>query len=1019
MPPLDQFRQRIQDDLRGLVTGDVCGDDLFLHLYASDASIYEICPPTVVRPRSTADVAACVRYARQQRLPLIARGAGTGAAGGSLGEGLVLDFSTHLRRIIRSDPPLVRIQPGVVCERLRAHLRVHGWTFGPETSRAEATTMGGMVAVDASGSRWLRYGSIRDRLVGVQAVLADGEIFDFGREPLSGGESTSTIPRKREIINRLAALLGDNAELIRSRRLKSPIHRCGYTLDGVLGDGWLDVARLLSGSEGTLALFTEITLSADPPPGPRGALLLLFDGLEKAARAVPGILQYQPTACELMDRRHLTLARETEVRFDVLIPAETEALLLVELEDENPAQLLSRLRALAAEMGPENRQAFAVRQAVESDDVELHWELVRRIPPALHRLKGPARPQSALGDVVVPTEVLPEFLLRVQNLFKRLQVTATCFAHAGQGQIRWQPFLDPHLPEDRDRLRRLADELYTEVFDVGGALVGEHGYGLSRTEFLRRQAGPLYDVFREIKRIFDPENLLSPGKIISDAPSSFLENLAPPFWGMSPAISLSHRERAGVRAEAENNSGPHPNPLPEGEGKTGMRDLVELQLDWKPAPLAEVVVDCNRCGICRTQAPETRMCPIFRLAPCEEASPRAKANLLRGILSGAVDLEQLQNDTFKEIVDLCIHCHACRLECPAGVDIPRLMRDGKGAHVAAGGLRIAQWTMSRLDLVAAFASVISPVANWALGNRQIRWLLEKTLGIAHGRKLPTVAPRSFLRQAVRRRWNRPVRHGGPKVLYFVDLYANFFDPQLAEALVSVLEHNGVSVYVPDGQRAAGMPSIALGALDHARDLASQNIILLAEAVRQGYEILASEPAAALCLRREYPQLFDEDDARLVADHSHEACAYLWKLHTRGKLQLDFHPLQLTLAYHTPCHLRALQVGTPGKNLLGLIPGLRIHQLEEGCSGMAGTFGLMHKNYRSSLRAGRRLVGRLRDPAFQAGVTECSTCKLQMEQGAEKPTLHPLKLLALAYGLMPEVSHQIAESLDLRRKKTAH
>ncbi len=283
----------------------------------------------------------------------------------------------------------------------------------------------------------------------------------------------------------------------------------------------------------------------------------------------------------------------------------------------------------------------------------------------------------------------------------------------------------------------------------------------------------------------------------------------------------------------------------------------------------------------------------------------------------------------------------------------------------------------------------------------MRWLLEKTLGIAQGRKLPPVTSRSFLRRAARRRLTRPSRHGGQKVLYFVDLYANYFDPQLAEALVAVLEHNGLSVYVHPGQKQAGMAAIACGALDYARRLAAHNVALLAEAVRQGYHIIASEPAAALCLRQEYPQLIDHDDARLVAANSSEAGSFLWKMHTLGNLQLDLSPLNLTLGYHAPCHLRALEVGTPGENLLGLIPSLRVQNIESGCSGMAGAYGLAHHNFRSSLRAGLKLISRLRDPEIQAGVTECCACKTQMEQGTDKPTFHPIVLLALSYGLIPK------------------
>jgi Fe-S oxidoreductase len=434
-----------------------------------------------------------------------------------------------------------------------------------------------------------------------------------------------------------------------------------------------------------------------------------------------------------------------------------------------------------------------------------------------------------------------------------------------------------------------------------------------------------------------------------------------------------------------------------------LRNLVELQLDWEPARVCDAVAACNRCGECRTQTPSLRMCPLFRIAPSEEASPRAKANLIRGVLCGTLDLNLLTSDEFKTIADLCVHCHACRLECPAGVDIPQLMCESKGAFVAANGLPLADWAMTHLDRLGAMGGLIAPAANWALGNRQMRWLLERTLGISQGRKLPRVASRSFLRRAARRRLTRPSRRSGQKVLYFVDVYANYFDPQLAEATVAVLEHNGASVYVHPEQKQAGMASIACGALDHARRIAAHNVAILAEAIRQGYHVVATEPAAALCLCHEYPQLIDDDDARLVAANSSEAGSFLWQMHTLGQLQLDLRPLSLSLGYHLPCHLRALRVGSPGENLLGLIPGLRLHRVEAGCSGMAGAFGLQRKNFRSSLRAGRRLIARLRDAELQAGATECSACKMQMEQGTTKPTIHPIKLLALSYGLMPEIA----------------
>ncbi|MGD0898730.1 MAG: anaerobic glycerol-3-phosphate dehydrogenase subunit C [Thermoguttaceae bacterium] len=981
MELLDQQRERIQEDLRGLIAGEVHCDDLHIQLYASDASIYEIRPLAVVLPRSAADVIASVRYAAGKRIPVSARGAGSGVAGESLGAGLVLDFSRHMRRVLRVERETVRVQPGVVHERLNAHLRPRGRIFGPDPSNTAVTTVGSMIAIDASGSRWLKYGSAGRHVVGLQVVLADGQMLELGREPLVDGVSQDPNPRKRDLVNRLAALLRARADVIRANQSKSPLNRCGYHVADVLTETSLDMVSLVVGSEGTLALVTEATLATQPVPRHRAVVLLLFESLDKAARSVPEILPWRPAACDLMDRRHVSLARESEPRLDQAIPAEAEAVLLVEFEGDDPHAIRGQMQGLIEAVHRRARLAFGTRQAFDQEETDLFLQLPSRAQPLLFRMKGPSRPLPVVEDVGVPPEVLPDFLVRMQNVLKHRQVTASLLCHAGHGQLHIQPLLNLDDPNDVQRMRLMADELYAEVFAVGGTVGGEHAYGLSRTPFLKRQVGLLDEVFRQVKHIFDPDNVFNPGKIVGDDPELLTRHLRPPM------VSLGEGEGAET-AEADSPK---------------MRDLVELQLNWDPSRVTSVTAACNRCGECRSQAPSVRMCPIFRITPCEEASPRAKANLIRGILTRSVELSRITSEQFKEIADLCIHCHSCDLECPAGVDIPKLMMESKAAYVAANGLRLADWTMTRLDLLSALGGRFAPVTNWALGNRQVRWLMEKTLGIAQGRKLPRVSSRSFLRRAARRRLCRPTRRSGHKVLYFVDTFANYHDPPLGEALVAVMKHNGVSVYVHPEQRPSGMASIAAGALEHARQIARHNVALLAEAIRQGYHVVATEPAAALCLVHEYLHLLDDDDARLVAANTSEACSYLWKMHLTGNLQLDFKLVHASLGYHTPCHLRALNIGTPGENLLKLIPGLRIHHIEQGCSGMAGTFGLLGRNYRSSLRAGWGLISRLRDTAIQAGATECSTCRIQMEQGTTKRTIHPIKLLALAYGLMPEVA----------------
>ncbi|MEM7315254.1 MAG: anaerobic glycerol-3-phosphate dehydrogenase subunit C, partial [Planctomycetota bacterium] len=603
-------------------------------------------------------------------------------------------------------------------------------------------------------------------------------------------------------------------------------------------------------------------------------------------------------------------------------------------------------------------------------------------------------------DIAVPPDALPDFIKRSQDILKRHQVIASLFAHAGHGQLHLRPFLNLANPDDVNRMQRLATDLYEIVLDANGTIAGEHGNGLSRSWFVRKQYPRLYPVFRELKRIFDPVGILNPGKVTESEPLQLMKSLRP--VTVAPPRPDKVTE-PGAAVETEPEMGDAASKSDKTQEANGALDLL---LNWNETEVALAARSCNGCGSCRTQGSAMRMCPIFRFAPAEEASPRAKANMMRGIFTGTISPEQLADDELKQVADLCVNCHQCRDECPAGVDIPKLMIEYKAQYVATNGLTFSDWILSRLDLLAPIASRLRPFANYAIGNRRMRWLLERITGLAQGRKLPRIATRPFLAIAKRRRLTRPERSGGQKVLYFTDLYANWFDLDIAEAFVHVFQHNGVSVYVPPTQIQSGMSLIAIGAIEKAKELAATNIAMLADAVRQGYHIVTAEPSAALCLTREYPNMFDDDDVRLISENTSEACSYLWRMHQRGQLELDFKPLNLTVGYHLPCHSRALGEGTPAEHLLRLIPGLVVRSLDKGCSGMAGTYGLKRENYRNSLRAGWPLISAIREPSLHVGATECSTCKMQMEQGTSKPTVHPLKLLAFAYGVMPEVSNAI-------------
>lgn len=968
---MDQERERIQADLRGLLEGEVYCDDLFLQMYATDASVYEVRPLGVVRPRGVADVVACVQYAGENELPLIPRGAGTGVAGESLGRGLVLDFSYYMRRLLGVSGDTVRVQPGLVLAELNRQLAQQGRLFGPDPATRSVTTMGSVLAIDAGGSHWPAYGSARGRIEAMQVVLADGTITSVGRPGSKSRGRGEGAPRRNELNSRIGELLQRYDRVIHEHRPKTVVHRSGYQIHDVLENGEVDLAKLLVGSEGSLAIITEATVRTDPSPAHRGVALLFFDRLERAAQGALILGEMGVSACDLMDRRLLSISREIDVRFDLLVPRDAEAMLLVEQQGDDQAELAANLQQIVQRIHRRENLAFHARTTLDTMERNLYWHLVRRVVPRLYRLKGSTRPLPFIEDIAVPPAELPHFLGRLQNVLKNHQVTATLFAHATHGQLHVRPFLDLANPEHVRKMQDLALDLYEEVLEVDGTISGEHGDGLSRTWFAQRQHGPLFQVMREVKRIFDPQNILNPGKVVADVPQPLTKNLRP----VSVAAS------------------------PEGQPSAPL----ELQLVWRDQDIVHAARSCNGCGRCRTQWEGERMCPIFRFAPREEASPRAKANLMRAVLTGELDATALTSDALKSVADLCVNCHQCRLECPASVDIPKLMVECKSQYVATNGLRPSDWLLTRLDVLSRVGSAFPALMNWMVSNRQMRWVLERTLGIAQGRKLPKFSQREFMRMAHRRRLTRPSRGSDGKVLYFLDVYANWFDVELAEAFVAIMQHNGMSVYVHPRQVPSGMSAVSVGAAETAKRYANRNVSLLAEAVRQGYQIVTTEPSAALCIRHEYPNLLDNDDARFVAENTREASGFLWDLHLAGKLELDFKPVNAMVGYHQPCHSRALNSASASENLLRLIPGLTVHVVDRGCSGMAGTYGLKRKNYRNSLRAGWGLISALRDPEVQVGATECSSCKIQMEQGTSKPTIHPIKLLALSYGLLPDIS----------------
>jgi FAD/FMN-containing dehydrogenase/Fe-S oxidoreductase len=990
--------KQFADDLRGRFRGELRCDALTRGLYSTDASAFEVMPLAVAVPEDADDVAVLVRYCFEHNLPVIPRGAGTGLAGESLGPAVVLDLSVKLNRILDVSGETITAEPGVTCAALNGALAPSGRRVAPDPASAATCTVGGMVATNASGGNAFRFGYTREYVTELGVVWDSGEAGTAGRETRDGNRETG---RTEQIAWATAELLSAHRELIARPRLR--FDRCGYQLNDVLTDGGVDLAKLLVGSEGTLGIVTRVTLRTVPLPGGTAVALLGFPTLDAAVRAGLDLRGHEPVACDLLDKRLLSVTRGKGDGVGPIPPA-VGAALLVTFEADTEREATERAWGVVEALRSRHVLRVLADPTGSPDGVaQVRGVRAAAIAGLQHLSRGP-RPLACIEDVGVPPDALPEYLAGVQDILKGSEISASFLIHVLTGQVHTRPLVELDNPADRIKLWPLAEAVHALALSLGGTVSTQHGVGLARTPWVERQVGALYPVFRELKRVFDPKNLFNPGKIVGPDPSREA-------WPL----------RAGVRSQGSGVGG-QVDEQPAGSILSPVSCLLSPErsplLIWKDTTPAAEVARCSGCGDCRTRLAPKRMCPVFRAGGQEAATPRAKANLLR--LLSKPDLATPEE--VRDVADLCVNCKMCRDECDARINIPKLMLEAKAAHHAEHGLERSDWFLARAEGFASIGSNFAPIVNALLARRSLRWVLEKVLGISRRRRLPAFALRNFYRRARGHGWNRKPKTESldvaakasgevpPRVAYFVDIFAAYNDPLIGVATVKVLRHNGVEVYVPPRQVGCGMAALAVGDVETAREHALRNVRVLADLVREGYRIVCSEPTAALMLSQDYVDLFDDADTASVAARTVELTTFLAELHDAGRLRTDFQPVNVTLGHHIPCHLKALGGPAAGPRLLSLVPGLRVHTIDHGCSGMAGTWGMKSANHATSLAAGAGMFAELDRPGVLFGSTECSTCRMQMQQGTAKRTLHPVQYLAYAYGLMPEIEARLKKPL---------
>jgi FAD/FMN-containing dehydrogenase/Fe-S oxidoreductase len=946
---------QIAADLATLVHGDVFADIIHRVVFSTDASSYRIVPQCVVAPRDGRDIVAVVRYAGDQGLSVAARGAGSGLAGESLCSGIVLDTTRYMKRIQRLDGETVTCEPGVVLDDLNRRLGELGRKIGPDPSSGNRAAIGGIVGNNATGAHSLQYGHTEAYVESIEAVLPDGNTVEFHNgvdvDQAKNGRAGS-------IARECWSLLASSETIIEKALPSTPRNRCGYNIAGVCHDHTIDLARLLAGSEGTLAIFTSITLRSVPLPAVKGLLQLEFNSLDSMARAVPTIIKTDPTACELMDQSLVNMAIDQLPQYRDILPAGAAAVLLVEHVGTSEAEVREKIGVTDLAVG---KRATGRTIIMEPKAQARVWKSRKDAGPLLYRNRSRKHPAEFMEDVSVDHRRLADYLAGLDKIQKKHGITMCFFGHAGDGELHVRPYIDLGDPKDREKMLAIAEDVYTLAWSLGGTISGEHAVGLIRAGFVRRQFGDeYYDVLKKVKEIFDPSALMNPGKILNDDPDVMFKNL--------------RRE---------------PQILPE---------RAKSELFFRENELELELEQCYGCGLCLGREPSQRMCPVFRATGEELGSSRAKANLLHYWATGQLDEKDFESPEFRKFLDLCVNCKMCSRQCPSGVDISMLMATARAQYVRRKGLRRPEFVLSRNRYLSRMGSAFAPLANVFMRLPVSKWLLEKVTGIDKRRSMPQFSRGSFLKAGRKYLAScEPIAKPVGKVAYFVDTYANSNDHELGFAVVDVLRHNGVEVILPK-QRPAPLPAIVYGDVRTARRDLAYSVKYLAEAVGQGCKIVCSEPSAALCLREELRHYVAGEDASIVSRNTVELMNYLQDLRSQGKLKPATRPVTDKFVYHLPCHLCAVGDDTVTLRLLQEHFQIDVADLQAGCCGLSGTFGMQQKNYDLALQISESLKDALKKSPTQNVLTECAACKMQIEHIAPASTSHPIKLIAQAYGL---------------------
>ncbi|MEL7461940.1 MAG: FAD-binding and (Fe-S)-binding domain-containing protein [Pseudomonadota bacterium] len=960
--------QSLSDALQRRVAGDVMFDRFSRGRYATDASLYQMMPLGVLCPKSEEDIQAAIETARDHGVPVLARGGGTSQCGQTVNTALVLDNTRFFNDILELDIEARRcvVRPGIVLDELNRALKPHGLWFPVDVSTSSRATIGGMTGNNSCGGKSIRYGMMRDNVLSIEGVLADGTRHRFG--PVGAAS-----PKVHALQDDLLALGVREAAEIEARFPKVMRRVGGYNIDALVpGDTTPNLAQLLVGSEGTLAYSTAIELKLAPIMREKVLGVCHFPTFPQAMDAAQHLVTLNPQGVELVDATMIALARDIPIFRDTVeafVTGKPEALLLVEFAEENPSTHPQKLRDLEDMMGD---LGFAW------DKTGPHWGGVTPVPdPAMQAriadlrssglnimmsMKSDGKPVSFVEDCAVELPDLAAYTTGLTEIFEKHGTRGTWYAHASVGCLHVRPVLNLKLDQDVASMRAIAEECFDLVARYKGSHSGEHGDGLVRSEFHERMFGPrMVANFAEVKARFDPGGLFNPGKIV-DAPKMDDRRL----FRYGPDYAVPEFETGLDWSDWTGGGG-------------GFQGAVEM---------------CNNNGACRKLKGGV-MCPSFRVTRNEQDVTRGRANTLRLAISGQLGPDALSSDAMAETMKLCVSCKGCKRECPTGVDMARMKIEVQAARNAKHGLSLHDRLVAFLPRYAPMAARLGFVMNLRDRVPGLARLTERLSGFTATRALP--------------KWhNDPFKDGemgqsaAPQAVLFADTFNRYFEPENLRAAVKVLGAAGVRVALaqaPEGERplCCGRTFLSAGLVDEARREATRLVAALLPFARQGIPIIGLEPSCLLTLRDEIPALLPGPDADLLAGQAKMLEEFIADQDDNPDFALPLSSPAPKVLLHGHCHQKALGVMSSIEKTLARLPHTDVELVETSCCGMAGAFGYGTKTHEVSRKmAELDLVPAVRACAEDTIiVADGTSCRHQIADLTDRKPMHIARLLERA------------------------